>query len=59
LGGALQSAYPEIEWDLSKFAFKGKKSVQRWVKVTIKGLLPGCEVVEDYKHPDLFWGMLL
>jgi hypothetical protein len=30
LGRALQLAYPEIEWDFTKFSRKGKKSMQGW-----------------------------
>jgi hypothetical protein len=56
LGDALQYAYPEIEWDLSKFSFRGKKSIQRWLKAAIEELLPGIEVNEDYCHPELIWG---
>jgi hypothetical protein len=43
-----------VTWDLSKFALKGqKKSGQRWLRVKIEELVPGIEIVEDYKHPDL------
>jgi hypothetical protein len=56
LGKALQYSYPEIEWDLDKFSYKGKKSFQRWLKVVIEEILPGIEIVENYKHPDLNWG---
>lgn len=58
LGAALQYAYPEFDWDLCQFAFKGKKSGQRWLKVAIEELLPGVEIVEEYQHPDLFWDKL-
>jgi hypothetical protein len=58
LGGALQYAYPEVNWDLRKFSLRGKKSEQRWLKVIIEERLPGIEIVEDFHHPDLFWGML-
>jgi hypothetical protein len=27
---ALKSAYPEFDWEESKFSFRGKKSEQRW-----------------------------
>jgi hypothetical protein len=57
LGSALQYAYPEVKWDLSKFSLRGKKSEQRWLKVNIEELLSGIEIVEDFHHPDLFWGM--
>jgi hypothetical protein len=59
LGGALKYAYPEFEWDLNMFALRGKKSVQRWLKLTIEELLPGTAVVEDYQHPDLASGASL
>jgi hypothetical protein len=57
LGVALQYAYPEISWDQSKFSNKGKKSLQRWLKVMIEELLPGIEIVEEYQHPELNWGL--
>jgi hypothetical protein len=59
LGNALQYAYPEINWDQSKFSMRGKKSEQRWLRVLIEELVPGIEIVEDYQHPDLTWGVWL
>jgi hypothetical protein len=56
LGKALNYAYPEYLWDSSKFAFRGKKSTQRWLYIKVKELLPNSEVIEDYNHPDLVWG---
>lgn len=56
LGHALQYAYPEFEWDLSRFSVKGKKSGQRLLKAKIEELLPGEEILEEYQHPDLVWG---
>jgi hypothetical protein len=53
----LRYAYPEYDWDLSKFSAKGKKSGQRWLRIKIEELLPGVEIVEDYQHPDLTWGV--
>jgi hypothetical protein len=53
----LQYAYPDIEWDIEKFMFRGKKSEQRWLKVKIEELVPGIEIFEDYKHPDLLPGI--
>jgi hypothetical protein len=58
LGGALRFAYPEINWDLTKFSLRGKKSGQRWLKVLVRQLLPGMEIVEDYRHPDLILGVM-
>eukprot|EP01127_Copromyxa_protea_P014851 TRINITY_DN4197_c0_g1_i1.p1 TRINITY_DN4197_c0_g1~~TRINITY_DN4197_c0_g1_i1.p1 ORF type:complete len:722 (+),score=134.76 TRINITY_DN4197_c0_g1_i1:213-2168(+) len=56
LGTALKFAYPEIEWDESKFSFRGKKSGQRWVRVVLEQILPEkCEIFEDFLHPDLLW----
>jgi hypothetical protein len=52
----LQFAYPETEWDLSKFSSRGKKSGQRWLKIKIEELLPGIEIFEDHQHPELLWG---
>jgi hypothetical protein len=57
LGTALQFAYPEIEWDLSKFSFTRKKSEQRWLRLSIEKILPKVEIMEDYLHPDLNWGV--
>jgi hypothetical protein len=57
LGNALQYAYPEIEWDLTKFPLRGKKSGQRWLKISIEELMPGVEIVEDYLHPEMGWGV--
>jgi hypothetical protein len=57
LGNALQYAYPEFNWELDKFGIRGKKSGQRWLRVKIEELLPGIEIIEDYQHPDLMWGM--
>jgi hypothetical protein len=59
LGSALKHAFPEFEWDLSKFAVKGKKSEQRWLKIKIEELLPGVDLVEDYLHPDVSPGAFL
>jgi hypothetical protein len=56
LGGALQYAYPEVNWELDKFTLRGKKSDQRWLMLKIEQLLPGLEIIEDYQHPDLTWG---
>jgi hypothetical protein len=33
----------------------GKKSVQRWLLVQVKQLLPNFEIIEDYYHPNLLW----
>ena len=57
LGHALQFAYPEYEWDLSKFTFLGKKSSQRWLLVKLTQLIPNENIIEDYFHPDLLWSM--
>jgi hypothetical protein len=57
LGAALQYAYPELIWDQSKFSLKGKKSVQRLVKTKLVELLPDIDVIEQYEHPDLIWGI--
>jgi hypothetical protein len=59
LANALQYAYPDISWDFSKFSVRGKKSGQRWLKLKIEELLLGIEVVEDYQHPELTWGLFL
>lgn len=56
LGNALRFAYPEFKWDLSKFASKGKKAGQRWLKLKIEELMPGVKIVEEYQHPKLHWG---
>jgi hypothetical protein len=55
LGAALEYAYPDFSWDLSKFSLAGKKSRQRWLKVMIENLLPGIEIIEDYQDPHLSW----
>ena len=57
LSNALVYAYPEYPWDLSKFRFRGKKSTQRWLYFKLKELLPNVEIIEEYFHPDLVWGM--
>ena len=57
LGHALQYAYPEFPWDLSKFSFRGKKSVQRCLYVTMNQLLPNATIIEEFYHPGLVWGM--
>jgi hypothetical protein len=57
IGGALQYAYPEHNWDISKFSFRGKKSGQRWLRVKVSELLPGIDIIEDHQHPELYWGM--
>jgi hypothetical protein len=59
LGSALQYAYPEFDWDLSKFSLRGKKSEQRWLKVNVEELLPGIETIEDFQHSKLLWGVNL
>ncbi len=55
LGEALKAVYPEYDWDMSKFSFKGKKSTQRWLYVKLKKLLPNTEIIEEYHHPELLW----
>ena len=55
LGEALKVGYPDYDWDMSKFSFKGKKSSQRWLYVKLKKLLPDIEIVEEYNHPELLW----
>eukprot|EP01124_Arcella_intermedia_P022214 TRINITY_DN3269_c0_g1_i11.p1 TRINITY_DN3269_c0_g1~~TRINITY_DN3269_c0_g1_i11.p1 ORF type:complete len:578 (-),score=118.40 TRINITY_DN3269_c0_g1_i11:57-1790(-) len=56
LGKALEFAYREVHWEQEKFAFRGKKSVQRMVKVLLSLLLPSqTDILEDYLHPELFW----
>jgi hypothetical protein len=57
LGNALIYAYPEYPWDFSKIAFKGKRSTQRWLYFKLKELLPNVEIIEDFYHPDLVWGI--
>ena len=55
-GEALKVAYPEYDWDMSKFTFRGKKSSQRWLYVKLKKLLPpNTAIEEEYYHPDLLW----
>eukprot|EP01124_Arcella_intermedia_P007808 TRINITY_DN14839_c0_g1_i2.p1 TRINITY_DN14839_c0_g1~~TRINITY_DN14839_c0_g1_i2.p1 ORF type:complete len:266 (+),score=56.04 TRINITY_DN14839_c0_g1_i2:19-816(+) len=57
LGKALQFAFPGVDWDLSKFSFRGKKSRQRWLRMMLQQLLPEDTIVlEDYLHPLLSWG---
>jgi hypothetical protein len=56
LGNALVYAYPEYPWELSKFTFRGKKSVQRWLYFKLKELLPNVDLIEEFSHPDLVWG---
>jgi hypothetical protein len=58
LGTALQLAYPEYEWDISKFSYRGKKSVQRWLRLKVNELLANYEIFEDFSHPKLRWGIL-
>ena len=55
LGEALKIAYPEYDWDMSKFSLKSKKSTQRWLHVKLKKLLPNATIIEEYLHPDLKW----
>jgi hypothetical protein len=59
LTAALQYAFPEISWDLGKFSVRGimKKSAQRWLRVVMAQLLPEAEILEDFQHPELLWGM--
>lgn len=58
-GKALQFAYPDISWDSDKFIFKGKKSVQRRLKIMIAQLLPNVEILENFLHPEVPWGIIL
>eukprot|EP01126_Amoeba_proteus_P062279 TRINITY_DN8440_c0_g1_i18.p1 TRINITY_DN8440_c0_g1~~TRINITY_DN8440_c0_g1_i18.p1 ORF type:complete len:473 (-),score=86.32 TRINITY_DN8440_c0_g1_i18:2687-4105(-) len=56
IGVALQHAYPEIEWDMSKFSCPRKRSGQRWLKVVLSRLLPpNTELHENFLHHQLFW----
>jgi hypothetical protein len=59
LGNALNYIYPEYPWDLTKFSFTGKKSTQRWLYCKLKELLPNVEIIEEFFHPDLIWGIVL
>jgi hypothetical protein len=56
---ALLYAYPDYPWDTSKFSFRGKKSTQRWLYFKLKELLPNIDLIEDYYHPDLVWGIYI
>jgi hypothetical protein len=56
IGTALRFAYPDFDWDLTKFSFRGKKSLQRWLRVKLEAMLLGVVIVEDYQHPELIWG---
>jgi hypothetical protein len=58
LGFALQHAYPEFDWEIDKFTLKSKKAGQRWLRVKIEELLPRVEIIENYLHPDLHWGII-
>jgi hypothetical protein len=58
LGNALKYIYPEFPWDLGKFSSKGKKSTQRWLYFKLKELLLDVNIMEDFNHPDLVWGMI-
>eukprot|EP01124_Arcella_intermedia_P024198 TRINITY_DN4020_c1_g1_i1.p1 TRINITY_DN4020_c1_g1~~TRINITY_DN4020_c1_g1_i1.p1 ORF type:complete len:339 (-),score=72.03 TRINITY_DN4020_c1_g1_i1:1123-2139(-) len=56
LGKALQFAFPEEDWDISKFSLRRKKSAQRWLRVILEQILPEkTPIFEDYLHPDLVW----
>jgi hypothetical protein len=57
LRNALIYAYPEYPWEVNKFALRGKKSTQRWLYFKLKELLPNVEIIEDFNHPDLIWGI--
>jgi len=51
LGKALQYAYPEIDWDISKFSNRGKKSTQRWLRVKLAQILPEkTKIYENFLH---------
>jgi hypothetical protein len=39
------------------FSLRGKKSEQRLLKIKLEQLFPGIEIVEEYYHPELSWGM--
>ncbi len=55
---ALKMTYPEMDLDKSQFLKRGKKSTQRWLHLTLSQILPeGTEILEDFWHPDLLWGM--
>lgn len=56
LAKALQFAYPDVDWDLSKFPSVTKKSEQRLLKIKIEEILPGIEIIENYQHPNVSWG---
>jgi len=55
LGVALKFAYPEHPWELHKFEIRYKESAQHWLVVTVRNLLPGVDVYENYSFPDLCW----
>lgn len=51
---ALQLAYPDESWDPAIFTgAAAKKSTQRELLLAVRDLLPGMEVLEEYRHPSL------
>lgn len=52
---ALKFGFPEINWDEKKAQSRQKRSTQWWLKEKISEILPGTEIIEEYRHPDLFW----
>eukprot|EP01127_Copromyxa_protea_P023209 TRINITY_DN8633_c0_g1_i1.p1 TRINITY_DN8633_c0_g1~~TRINITY_DN8633_c0_g1_i1.p1 ORF type:complete len:412 (+),score=83.11 TRINITY_DN8633_c0_g1_i1:54-1289(+) len=55
LANALALAFPEIKWDIARFAKKTKKSRQRLLAVLLQEKYPSTEICENYGHPDLLW----
>lgn len=66
----LSYTYPEVNWDLNLFSYRGKKAKQRyavflrlltpdrWLFECAKKLYPDTDICENFSHPGLFWGKL-
>jgi hypothetical protein len=60
LCSVLAFAYPEFDWAALFLSRKGSKkwARQRELVTLVRAMLPhGAEVVENYLHPDLKWGL--
>eukprot|EP01127_Copromyxa_protea_P008452 TRINITY_DN1940_c0_g1_i3.p1 TRINITY_DN1940_c0_g1~~TRINITY_DN1940_c0_g1_i3.p1 ORF type:complete len:257 (-),score=39.33 TRINITY_DN1940_c0_g1_i3:310-1080(-) len=57
LSQAVSFAFPEIQWDMSRFRLRSKKATQRMLSLVVSTIFPSLAIVENYFHPSLFWGI--
>lgn len=57
LYNALAFGFPEVSWDVQRFASKDKKSNQWWLCTCLRMMYPDIDIQENYLHPNLSWDL--